>query len=112
MVSLSRLFSRRTTAQDDAAGTEPGTGRRATLAHLGEFTRTRVGVEAYIEPPTHDTPTTLMLVATTGEWTRRRVPDAAAARKVAAQLGVPVYDVLFTGYPQRYRDWTSAQRHR
>ncbi|MEK8228750.1 oxidoreductase [Oerskovia sp. M15] len=47
-----------------------------------------------------------------GEWTRRRVPDARTARKVAEQLELPVYDVNFTGYPQRMRDWNSRQRRR
>lgn len=82
------------------------------MEHLAEFARTRVGVEAYVEDATHDTPTTVLLVATTGEWTRRRVPDEDAARAVAAQLGVPLYLVRFTGYPQRFRDWNSAQRRR
>ncbi|BDZ43298.1 hypothetical protein GCM10025865_25970 [Paraoerskovia sediminicola] len=86
--------------------------RRATIAHLAEFVRTRVGVEAYVEDATHDTSTTMLLIATTGEWTRRRVPDEATAHKVAHDLQIPVYDVRFTGYPQRFRDWNSAQRRR
>jgi hypothetical protein len=77
---------------------------------LANFVATRVGVEAYIEPPNNQIQTTLLLVATTGEWTRRKVPDAAAARSVAQTLGVPAYDVNFTGYPQRMRDWTAARR--
>ncbi|MDR2348596.1 MAG: oxidoreductase [Bifidobacteriaceae bacterium] len=84
--------------------------KRETLEHLRQFAATRVGVEAYIEPPNNQFQTTLLLVATTGEWTRRKVPDAAAARSVARSLGIPVYDVNFTGYPQRMRDWTAAQR--
>ena len=66
---------------------------RATRAHLAEFARTRVGVEAYVEPETRSTPMTVVLVAATGEWTRRRVPGARAARQIAAELGIPVYDV-------------------
>ena len=84
--------------------------REATLAYLQDFVATRVGVEAYVEPATHVTPTTVMLVATDGEWTRRRVPDARAARAIARELGIPVYDVQRTGYPQRMRDWTSRTR--
>jgi hypothetical protein len=79
------------------------------LEHLAQFVATRVGVEAYIEPPNNQTQTTLLLIATTGEWTRRKVPDAKAARQLAAELGIPVYDVNFTGYPQRFRDWNTAQ---
>ncbi len=109
---LSSLFSRRpaTTSSPGGAAAAPSDARRATLAHLQEFVRTRVGVEAYVEPPTPDTGATLLLIATTGEWTRRRVPDEKTAFDVAGSLGVPVYNVRFTGYPQRMRDWNSRQR--
>nr|BFF21482.1 hypothetical protein GCM10025730_50030 [Promicromonospora thailandica] len=38
------------------------------------------------------------------------MPDERTAFDLANQLGVPVYNVRFTGYPQRMRDWNSAQR--
>jgi hypothetical protein len=95
-----------------AAQADPRGARGQTLAHLQEFVRTRVGVEAYVEPPNAQTPTTVLLVATTGEWTRRRVPDERTGFEVARSLGVPVYNVRFTGYPQRMRAWTSEQRRR
>ncbi len=111
---LSSLFSRRPATTSTATGVAPASSdaRRATLAHLQDFVRTRVGVEAYVEPPTPDTGATLLLIATTGEWTRRRVPDERTAFDVAGSLGVRVYNVRFTGYPQRMRDWNSAQRRR
>ena len=64
-----------------AAGGETSAreAREATLAHLKDFVATRVGVEAYVEPATRMTPTTVMLVATDGEWTRRKVPDPGTA---------------------------------
>ena len=52
----------------------------------------------------------MMLVATDGEWTRRRVPDPKTAWELARDMGIPVYDVQRTGYPQRVRDWNSRQR--
>ena len=105
-----RWFGRaRRTPGDD--GSSRG-AQKATVAHLADFVRTRVGVEAYIEPVTHVTQTTVVLIATTGEWTRRRVPDAAAARSIARDLAIPVYDVQLTGYPQRMRDWNARQRPR
>ncbi len=79
-------------------------------AHLAEFVRTRVGVEAYVEPATNMTPTTVLLIATDGEWTRRRVPAPGVAWDFARGIGIPVYDVNQTGYPQRMRDWTARQR--
>lgn len=109
------LFSRRRGRRDDnaASGSAEPTGRaaqQATVDHLGEFVRTRVGVEAYLEPATNVTQTTLMLIATDGEWTRRRVPDPKTGAEVARRLGIPLYDVQRTGYPQRMRDWNSRQR--
>jgi hypothetical protein len=105
---------RRKKASPGAAGTAGGavsrSARAETMAHLQGFVASRVGVEAYIEPPNNQIQTTLLLIATTGEWTRRKVPDAKTARQVAAELGIPVYDVNFTGYPQRMRDWDAARR--
>ncbi len=83
--------------------------RGATLAHLRRFASEKAGVEAYIEPPTHVTPTTVVLVAVSGEWTRRKVPDARTAREIARELGIPVYDVQLTGYPRRMREWSARQ---
>lgn len=79
-------------------------------AHLAEFARTHPGCEAYVEPRTAVTEMTVVLVAATGEWTRRRVagPDKAAA--LTRKLGVPLYDAGRVGYPQRMRDWTAAHR--
>jgi hypothetical protein len=95
-----------------APGTAPVSraAQNEALDHLRQFVATRVGVEAYIEPPTNQIQTTLLLIATTGEWTRRKVADARVARQMAADLGIPVYDVNFTGYPQRMRDWDEARR--
>ncbi len=82
----------------------------AALAHLRQFVSSRVGVEMYVEPRTTVTPTTVVLVATTGEWTRRRISGPDAAAGLARDLGVPVYDVQQTGYPARMREWTAKQR--
>lgn len=111
-MSLRSAFGRLLGRPRPAASAAPRSddARGETLAHLQDFVRTRVGVEAYVEPPNAQTPTTVLLVATTGEWTRRRVPDERTGFDVARSLGVPVYNVRFTGYPQRMRAWTSAQR--
>jgi hypothetical protein len=79
-------------------------------AHLRNFVATRVGVEMYVEPQTSVTPTTAVLIAATGEWTRRRVSGPQSAGDLARELGIPVYDVQQTGYPGRMREWTSHQR--
>jgi hypothetical protein len=75
--------------------------------HLEDFVKTRRGVEAFIEPATHVTPPTVLLIATSGEWTRRRVPNPDVIRDLAGRLAVPVYDVQLVGYPQRMREWNA-----
>jgi len=86
------------------------TGSRADLAHLEEFVRSRRGVEAFLEPRTAVTETTVILIADNGEWTRRRVVSPDAARQFGSRLGIPVYDVALVGYPQRMRDFNDRRR--
>jgi hypothetical protein len=38
------------------------------------------------------------------------VPDEKAARALADDLGIPLYDVRRTGYPQRMREWNTRRR--
>jgi hypothetical protein len=84
---------------------------REDTAHLEQFVRSRRGVEAFIEPRTTVTETTVILIAHDGEWTRRRVASPAAARQFGARLAIPVYDVALTGYPQRMRDFNERRRN-
>jgi hypothetical protein len=101
-----RLFSRRKARR---AGTLRS-GSSTDLAHLVQFVKSRPGVEAYVEPRTTVTETTVVLVAATGEWTRRRVGGAEGARDFARKHNVPLYDVGVVGYPQRMRDWTAKRK--
>ena len=91
----------------------PGTLRGADSAdrdHLVQFIRTRRGVEAYLEPRTAVTDTTLLLVAGDGEWTRRRVADPEAAEALARKHDLPLYEAARVGYPQRMREWTARRK--
>lgn len=91
----------------------PGTLRSANAAdleHLTQFVATRSGVEAYLEPRTTVTDTTLVLVASDGEWTRRRVDNPQAATAFARKQGIPLYEAAKVGYPQRMRDWTASRK--
>ena len=98
-------------------------GRRATapsggvdagaaddLRYLRDWAAGRTGVEAYVEPKTNFTDVTVVLVASDGEWTRRRVGGASGARRLGEQLRIPVYDVERVGYPQRMRDYDARRR--
>lgn len=76
---------------------------------LTAFARSRGGVEAFVEPRTAVTDTTIVLVADTGEWIRRRSPGPQAAHQLAHRLGIPAFDAAVVGYPQRMRDWTARR---
>ncbi|NGY62843.1 oxidoreductase [Lentzea sp. NEAU-D13] len=91
----------------------PGVLRTASTqdtSHLEQWTKSRQGVEAYVEPKTTVTETTVVLVAHDGEWTRRRVASPDAARSFARKLGMPIYDAGIVGYPKRMRDYTARKK--
>ena len=91
----------------------PGTTRSASSAdadHLEQWAASHRGVEAFVEPRTTVTETTVVLVAHDGEWTRRRVEGHDGARRLGKRLRIPIYDVAQMGYPQRMRDYTARQR--
>jgi hypothetical protein len=84
--------------------------RNEDEAHLRAWAAAHAGVEAFVEPRTAVTETTVLLVDKDGAWTRRRVADPAAARRFARSLAMPIYDVQLVGYPQRMRDHDARQR--
>ncbi|MEP6852852.1 MAG: oxidoreductase [bacterium] len=91
----------------------PGTTRAATtddLVHLDRFAATRSGVEAYLEPRTTVTETTIVLVAADGEWTRRRIDGPQAAAEFARDRRMPLYDAGNMGYPRRMREWSARRK--
>lgn len=79
-------------------------------AHLDEWAAARHGVEAYAEPRTHVTQTTVLLVAHDGEWTRRRIADFDAAVAFAKKRSIPLYEVERVGYPKRMREYQERQK--
>lgn len=101
------LFGRR--KQRQSVGSMDRTADRGDRKHLEEFVGAHEGVEAFIEPRTNMTETTLVLVARSGQWTRRRVPDESTAFAWAGKLGIPCYDAKLVGYPQRMRDWDARK---
>ncbi|WP_344323947.1 hypothetical protein [Aeromicrobium halocynthiae] len=97
-------------------GRRRGTGdRRATrddLATMRDWVASRRGVEAYVEPRTTVSETTVVLVASDGESLRRRVASPKAAADFARKAAIPIYDANRTGYPQRMRDYAVRQKAR
>ena len=91
----------------------PGTLRGAQdsdTRHLDAWASTRQGVEAYVEPRTAVTETTVVLIAHDGEWTRRRIGSLGAAQQFGRKRGIPVYEVGKVGYPQRMREYTQRMK--
>ena len=84
--------------------------RKAVEQHLRSFVDSHLGVEAYVEPATSVTTTTIVLIAWDGEWTRRAVGSPKEGFQISQKLGVPVYDVNQTGYPNRMREWSKRRR--
>ncbi len=82
----------------------------AETEHLVAFARARHGVEAYLEPRTSVTETTVIMIAHDGEWTRRRVAGPSAAGRLATTLGIPLYEVAKVGYPRRMREYNARRR--
>lgn len=107
-------FSRRKAARREDASRSDGPqmdiDRKAVEGYLGQFVASRRGVEAYVEPSTSVTATTVVLIAWDGEWTRRAVGSPKEAYDLGLRLGVPVYDVNKTGYPKRMREWNTRKR--
>jgi hypothetical protein len=103
------LFRRKSRTAGGAVVSDRASSR-ADLAAMKEWAAARAGVEAFIEPKTSVTQTTLLLVARSGESIRRRVPSPDVAREFARKkLNVPVYDANLVGVPQRKRDYDLRQ---
>jgi hypothetical protein len=83
---------------------------KADTTHLDEWAAARRGVEAFVEPRTNVTETTILLVAHDGEWTRRRIADFDAAREFARKRSMPLYEVERVGYPKRMREFQERQK--
>ena len=97
----------------EAVGRSPGGPRRRIVpisSILSNFVRARRGVEAFLEPRTTVTETTVLLIAHDGEWTRRRIDGPEGARRFAHRLGIPIYDVALIGYPKRMRDYNERRK--
>lgn len=114
---LRRVFGRRRgTGGTPAPGRSDGPGMDIDLdavrRYAREFVATHRGVEAYVEPATHVSPTTVVFIAHDGKWTRRAVGSPKAGFALGRELGIPVYDVNLTGYPSRMREWSRRQRRR
>ena len=100
------IFGGRKARTDGGAVVSDRGSSRADLDALRQFAETRQGVEAWIEPQTSVTHTTLLLVAHDGESLRRRVSSPQAGHDFARKkLKVPVYDSNLVPIASRKRDY-------
>jgi hypothetical protein len=100
------IFGGRKARTDGGAVVSDRGSSKADLAALKQFVETRQGVEAWIEPQTSVTHTTLLLVAHDGESIRRRVTSAQAGHDFARKkLKIPVYDSNLVPIATRKRDY-------
>lgn len=83
--------------------------RASDRNEIVDFNKTRRGVEAYLEPRTSVTTTTVVFVAHDGEWIRKHFDSPKAAGDFARKQRIPLYDTNQVGYPQRMRDWTTRR---
>ena len=97
--------SRRRRAAKRSAGRLSRHDRKA----IEEFVRTRVGVEAYVEPRTLQQPLSVVLVATDGEWRRFSIPDEGVLHELGRRRPLPVYEVGRVGYPRRMKEYRRGE---
>jgi hypothetical protein len=100
------IFGGRKARTDGGAVVSDRGSSKADLDALRQFAETRQGVEAWIEPQTSVTHTTLLLVAHDGESLRRRVSSPQAGHDFARKkLKIPVYDSNLVPIAARKRDY-------
>jgi len=87
-----------------------GNDPAADLAYMRQWVAQHAGVEAFVEPKTNVTDTTVVLIAHDGEWTRRRIGSLEAAQQFGHRRSIPVYEVARVGYPKRMREYTERKK--
>ncbi|MDO5669097.1 MAG: oxidoreductase [Corynebacterium sp.] len=89
----------------------PGdTIRQEDADHLRAWVQGKAFVEAYVEPETVVNEMSVVLVDEHGDFTRRRIGGPKGIDAVAKMLGVSIFDVEETGYPQRMRERIERDR--
>jgi len=79
-------------------------------AALVGFADSHTGVAAWVEQAAGFNKPSLLLVADTGEWLRRSVPDIDWGRDFAARSHLACFTAGIDPYPRRMREWDAAHR--
>lgn len=105
------LFGRKTPRSNLRPPRGPGdTVRPEDLKFLMQWVQDKPFVEAFVEPETLVNEMSVVLVDAHGVFVRRRIGGPKGIDVIAKKLGVPVYDVEETGYPQRMRERIEYER--
>jgi len=78
--------------------------------YLRDWVVGRSYVEGFVEPETMVNEMSVVLVDEKGNYTRRRIGGPKGIDKVADMLGIMLYDVEETGYPDRMRKKIEQER--
>ncbi|WP_165164166.1 oxidoreductase [Corynebacterium qintianiae] len=98
------IFGKRKSASPLKPPRGPGeTIRPNDAQHLTQWASGRAFVEGYVEPETVVNEMSVVLVDEAGNFTRRRIGGPKGIDAVAQLLGISLYDVEETGYPERMR---------
>ena len=78
--------------------------------YLRDWVNGRAFVEGFVEPETMVNEMSVVLVDEKGNYTRRRIGGPKGIDQVADMLGIMLYDVEETGYPDRMRRKIEQER--
>ncbi|WP_293830933.1 oxidoreductase [uncultured Corynebacterium sp.] len=78
--------------------------------YLRDWVVGRSNVEGFVEPETMVNEMSVVLVDEKGNYTRRRIGGPKGIDQVADMLGIMLYDVEETGYPDRMRRRIEQER--
>ncbi|GAA3520356.1 hypothetical protein GCM10022417_14190 [Corynebacterium pilbarense] len=78
--------------------------------YLRDWVTGRAYVEGFVEPETMVNEMSVVLVDEKGNYTRRRIGGPKGIDQVADMLGIMLYDVEETGYPDRMRRKIEQER--
>lgn len=111
MWGVFNLFGKRDKSTSFKPPRAPGeTIRPDDAQYLRDWVQGRAFVEGYVEPETMVNEMSVVLVDEQGNYTRRRIGGPKGIDEVIKLLGIQLYDVEETGYPDRMRRKIEQER--
>ena len=111
MADVFNLFRRSQSRSSLRPPRAPGdTIRQSDADDLKQWVAGRGEVEGFVEPETVVNEMSVVLVDGSGEYIRRPIGGPKGIDAVARLLGINLFDVEETGYPQRMRERLERER--